>query len=293
MQNITFIFCEENVMIIDYRNYKNIDFKKYKRVFIFGCSFTKYSWPTWANILALETPDAEIYNFGQPGAGNLFISERTIAANQKFRFDKNDLVLVMWSTHSREDRYIEQGWETPGNIFTQGFYPEDYVKKYACVKGYVVRDLALMTMLKNSLDLLPCDAVMLKSVEPDYDRKLFSGYEFDELVELYRDVIYSMGLPLYHYVHNGQGGWINGHLYHWPSISYSSYDTPFQDYHPNPSMYMDFLLKSDFVISEKNQEIVKNYTEELKQLKDRDSIEKWFNKICSDNPKYHGSVHLI
>jgi hypothetical protein len=96
-------------MIIDYRNYKEIDYKKYKRVFIFGCSFTKYEWPTWANILSYEMPDAEIYNFAQSGAGNLFISERVIAANQRYRYNKDDLILLMWSTHSREDRYIEHG----------------------------------------------------------------------------------------------------------------------------------------------------------------------------------------
>lgn len=280
-------------MIINYRNYKDIDYKKYKRVFIFGCSFTKYEWPTWANILAYEMPDAEIYNFGQSGAGNLFISERVIAANQRYRYTKDDLVLLMWSTHSREDRYIENGWETPGNIFTQGFYTEEFVKKYSCVKGYVVRDLALITMIKNSLQNFPCDSVMFKSVEPEYDKKLFMGNAFEEVIDLYRDVIYSMGLPLYHFVHNGKGGWINGHLYHWPSISYSSYDTPFQDYHPNPSMYMDFLLKSEFVLSEDTQQKVRRYNEELLKLKDRQSIENWFKKIADSNTRYNHNIHLI
>jgi len=280
-------------MIIDHRNYKDIDYKKYKRVFIFGCSFTRYEWPTWANILAYEMPDAEIYNFGQSGAGNLFISERVIAANQRYRYTKDDLILLMWSTHSREDRYIENGWETPGNIFTQGFYSEEFVKKYSCVKGYVVRDLALMTMIKNSLENFPCDSVMLKSVEPEYDKKFFMGNAFEEVIELYRDVIYSMGLPLYHFVHNGKGGWINGHLYHWPSISYSSYDTPFQDYHPNPAMYMDFLLRSDFMLSSQTQEKVMKYNEELLKLRDRQSIEQWFKKLADSNPKYKHSIHLI
>lgn len=280
-------------MIINHRNYKDIDYKKYKRVFIFGCSFTKYSWPTWANILAYEMPHAEIYNFGQTGAGNLFISERVIAANQRYRYTKDDLILLMWSTHSREDRYIEDGWETPGNIFTQGFYSEEFVKKYSCVKGYVVRDLALITMIKNNLENFPCDSVMFKSVEPEYDKNMFMGNAFEEVIDLYKDVIYSMGLPLYHFVHNGKGGWINGHLYHWPSISYSSYDNPFQDYHPNPAMYMDFLLKSDFVLSAETQEKVNKYNEELLSLKDRQSIDDWFKKIVDSNPKYNHSTHLI
>jgi len=280
-------------MIIDFRDYKNIDFKKYKRVFIFGCSFTHYCWPTWANIIALETPDAEVYNFGQPGGGNLFIAERVIAANQKFKFNDNDLLLIMWSTFSREDRYIDTGWETPGNIFTQGFYPEEFVKKFVCVKGCIVRDLAIITMLRNSLQTYTCDSIMFKSVDPDYDKRLFLGSDFDDVIELYRDVIYSMGLSLYHFSHNGRGGWTNGHLYHWSSISYSTPDNPFQDYHPNPKMYMDFLTGSDISLSQSTKDRVLEYNQNMLEMKERGTIEQYFKDFCKTLPKYKHTQHLI
>lgn len=281
-------------MILDHRQYKNIEFKKYKRVFMFGCSFTNYTWPTWANILHYMMPDVEGYNFGQSGGGNLFIAERIIAANQLYRFTDKDLILVMWSTFSREDRYIENRWETPGNIWTQGFYDSNFIKKYACVKGYIVRDLALITMTKHSLSYLPCDTIMLKSVDPEYDKRYYDGDEsYEDVIDLYRDVIYDMPASLYTHMTDGKGGWINGHHYHWPSIPYSSPKTPFQDYHPNPSMYLRYLKDLGFDITDAVVDKVDTLNKELQKHKDRESIEKWYNDILNKQPKYHHSKHLI
>ena len=47
----------------------HIDFNKYKRVFAFGCSFTNYIYPTWADLIMHEMPSAECYNFGKAGGG--------------------------------------------------------------------------------------------------------------------------------------------------------------------------------------------------------------------------------
>ena len=44
---------------------------KFKRAFVFGCSFTQYYWPTWADILGREFNKFE--NWGQCGGGNQFI----------------------------------------------------------------------------------------------------------------------------------------------------------------------------------------------------------------------------
>jgi hypothetical protein len=282
-------------MIIHHSNYKNIDFKKYKRVFIFGCSFTYYCWPTWANVLTYECKeDTEIYNFGRAGGGNLFISERVIAANQKYRFTSDDLVLLMWSTHCREDRYIATGWELPGNIWTQSFYDSSFVKKYACVKGYIVRDLALMTMIRNTLTLLPCESVVLKSVEPDYDRNFYDGdSSFDEVIDLYRDMIDEMPAPLYESVKTGTGGWINGHHYHWASIKDSSPTNLFPDYHPNPEMYLGYLTDIGFNLNVNTVEKTYRYTQELHRLNERTLIEKWSNELFDSNPNYHWRIHLI
>jgi hypothetical protein len=281
-------------MIIDHRKYGDIDYSKYKRVFMFGCSFTKYEWPSWANIIGFEMPNAVKYNFGQSGGGNLFISERIIAANQQYKFDQDDLILVMWSTHCREDRYIEHKWETPGNIFTQGFYPEEFVKKYSCVRGYMVRDLALMTMIKHTLTLLPCHAVVLKSVSPDYDKHLYIGSEdLTPIIELYKDTIYDMPMPLYESVKTDTGGWTMGTYYYWPKLQGPNPKEKWGDYHPDPNMYMNYLTQVGFKFSPKVIDMVHEYTKELHDIQTREELEEWANDIWKSIPNYNHSKHLI
>jgi hypothetical protein len=261
-------------MILDHRKYKDINFSKYKRVFIFGCSFTGYhSWPTWAGVISLECKNAEIYDTSQTGGGNLFIAANVAAVNQKFKFNKDDLVLLMWSTHCREDRYRDDAWITPGNIYSQNIISEDFVKEWADVKGYIVRDLALMSLTRNMLQNLPCDAITLRSVDPNYDSdKYMQMGSIANVVDLYRDVVYDTAPPLYEFVKDGNGGWINGHEYWWPTLDKNR---KFRDYHPNTKMYMNYLLSIDFKFSEETKNLVNLINDELLKLDHTDVIREW------------------
>lgn len=272
-------------MLINYRNYNSIDYKKYKRIFAFGCSFTNYFfWPTWADIFSYQIKDAEFYNFGQTGAGNLFIMERIIAANQKFHFRESDLILVMWSTHCREDRYKDDEWVTPGNIFTQDVISLDFVKEWADIKGYVVRDMALITSIKYFLDGLLCDAVMLKSVDPDYDKKWYNGNTLDDVLHLYSNVINDMAPPLYDFVHDKEGNWIEGHRYFW----YDDYGTrtyqldkenKSRDWHPNPLMYLNYLKGIGFEFSREVEKQVETINSDLLKLDHAIQIREWAKTV--------------
>jgi hypothetical protein len=62
---------------------------KYKRLFTFGCSFTRYLWPTWADILAEDIPYYE--NWGCGGAGNLYISNAIMEAHNRHTLTKDYL----------------------------------------------------------------------------------------------------------------------------------------------------------------------------------------------------------
>jgi hypothetical protein len=253
--------------------------KTYKRLFIFGCSFSIYHWPTWANILHVDMPNVKFYNFARGGGGNLFIYSQIIAANQKYNFTEDDCIAVMWSTHGREDRYIENHWETPGNMWSQNIYDEKFVKKFVCVKGYLVRDLAIFKGSKIILNSFLSDTINMYSVPIDYDSKyLDNKNSINDLLVLYHDVVQDVTGTLYELNSDGHGGWINGHKYHWPGIS--SVDHPskwFHDYHPNPSSYLTFLMHKGFDISTQTQDFVNNkIMPELKQLTHRDLIREWF-----------------
>jgi len=282
-------------MIIDHRKYNQIDYKKYKRVFMFGCSFTNYWWPTWAQVISLECEDATLYNCGKVGGGNLFIASQFAAANQKYRFNNEDLILIMWSTHCREDRYKDTQWITPGNIWSQNIISESFVKEWACVKGYLVRDLALMSLVKHTAMTLPCDIVNLRSVDPLHDDNLHWGQDsLSDVVDLYRDVVYDTAPPLYQFVKDNRGGWINGHEYYWPGLGNSTETVKFKDYHPNPVMYMDYLTNIGFQFSDKTAQNVRNIHAELMTISHINNLRKF--KPMIDN-KYFPSLidepHLI
>lgn len=82
----------------------------YDRFFAFGCSFTNYVWPTWADYLGLLVK--EYYNYGSGGFGNTFIAHQILRANAFHKFNEKDLIIVAWSSPFRFDyqRDINSNW---------------------------------------------------------------------------------------------------------------------------------------------------------------------------------------
>jgi len=94
------------------------------RLFTFGCSFTNYSWPTWADFLGLEFDYFE--NWGVPGIGNVAIANRVTECFVKNNITPEDTVVIQWSNYLRNDyhlfedannRDLDNNWKTKGNKF--------------------------------------------------------------------------------------------------------------------------------------------------------------------------------
>jgi len=129
----------------------NLDPKKYKRFFAFGCSYTNYIWPTWADIIG---QDIEFYeNWGHPGAGNYFIFNSIIEADTRYNFNSDDLIIVMWSTKEREDRYSNGNWIHATNIGIEEIYGKEWVDRfYIDSRSQLIRDLAYMKSIPLILE---------------------------------------------------------------------------------------------------------------------------------------------
>lgn len=123
------------------------------RLFTFGCSFTKFVWETWPGILAYEL-DVPLYNYGQSGGGNLFISNTVSQADSFYKFNEKDLIIVAWSNVCREDKWIN-GWKTPGNIYTQNVWPKEIIET-TDPAGCLVRDIGLIHLTKGLLENTKC-----------------------------------------------------------------------------------------------------------------------------------------
>ena len=126
----------------------------HKRIFCFGCSFTKYDWATWADILKLhfENKGTEVHNYGRRGAGNYYIFNAIVEASLEYNFTKDDLILIQWSGVLREDRFKDGKWWTPGNILNQDTYSKPIVKFLFDEEGMMKRDYSYVHAMQKILE---------------------------------------------------------------------------------------------------------------------------------------------
>lgn len=119
------------------------------RLFTFGCSFTQYCWPTWADILSREF--AEFENWGECGGGNQFIFNSLIECNLKNKLQQTDTVIIMWTNIYRQDNYSNGKWSNGGNLLTLGD-----ISLLSDTQGLLLRDLAVINAAMLLLDSIGC-----------------------------------------------------------------------------------------------------------------------------------------
>jgi len=229
-----------------------ICFNDYKRFFAFGCSFTQYRWPTWADIIAKDNPDLEYYNIGKSGAGNTFILNQISHYSKKMQFDQNDLVMVLWSSFYREDRYTyERSWKTPGNIYTQNEYSEEFVNTLCCPRGMTIRDLTLIDTASHWFEL--SDFTVCQGLAVPYDmQNSYSGqpseleeeFKLSEVYDLYRELPDKMHTSLIDCFPNG---WTMEYK------AKNEHGESFNDYHPTVMGYLEYLGALGIEISKPTQ----------------------------------------
>lgn len=129
------------------------------RFFAFGCSYTSYSWPTWADLLQVHFDNAE--NWGMAGIGNSAIAERIAEANVKNNFNKDDVIIVQWSSHLRNDFWNPLvlperpgSWKTSGSIFNyinQPLYNQQWIDTFFSEPGFFMHTLNNITLVQELL----------------------------------------------------------------------------------------------------------------------------------------------
>lgn len=78
------------------------------RIVSYGCSFTKYQYPTYADILA---QDYTVDNHGSSGCGNDYIHYNLMQDFQKGNLHKYDMVIVQWTSYTRYNYlHAQRGW---------------------------------------------------------------------------------------------------------------------------------------------------------------------------------------
>jgi hypothetical protein len=206
------------------------------RLFTFGCSFTDYVWTTWPQILGHHYK-IPLYNYGQTGAGNMYIFNHIMQADCYYTFQPEDIIAVCWTNVCREDRYVDGGWCTEGNIFTNDQFEKDWVKRWVDPDGMSIRDLAaikaahefVFSKTKNHLFLSMCDLINRKDQWAESNTK-----PNDRISRLYRTTLDQIRPSFYDTLWNDN-----------PSVKqikdYQEVHKKFIDGHPSPVEGLEYL----------------------------------------------------
>ena len=249
-----------------------------KRFFAFGCSFTNYSWPTWADIIAKIGDYEEYQNWGISGMGNLGIACRVAEADARYHFNKNDTVYIMWSNVAREDRFTNIGWKCPGNIFTQAIYPPEWVEKYVDIDGCYIRDLAQIHNVVGLLESKECKYKMSSMIDIDtFDQYNFyqnsrdlSSTRSNNMLDVYQETLSKLKPSVYNIIFN-----YNWNSRPWPFANCHSRP----DHHPLPIEHLEFVQKvfPEYSITEDIYNMYNNLSKEIaaERCRNPDSKKRW------------------
>lgn len=113
---------------------------QYKRIFTFGCSWTNYLWPTWADMIRYST-DIPVENWGVAGIGNVGIMHRMLECDLINKFTDEDLIITQWTNWTREDRVLQgDNWLAGGNVFNNRYYDSKFIERYWSWDNDVVKN---------------------------------------------------------------------------------------------------------------------------------------------------------
>jgi hypothetical protein len=155
------------------------------RIFTFGCSWTKHWWPTWADIIRYSV-DIPVYNWGLGGIGNVGIFHRMVECDLKYKFTDKDLILVQWSSWTREDRYIDK-WAAHGNIFNNHLYDETFIEKYWTWENDIIKNSTAIISANKIFDI-KLQSTMISIGEHEATHKLLKDKK-SNISEFYFDKI--------------------------------------------------------------------------------------------------------
>jgi hypothetical protein len=129
-----------------------------RRLFVFGCSYTKYYWPTWADLLSLNFDYYE--NWGLGGVGNQCIAQRVQECYLANNFTRDDTVIVQWSSYTRYDCYLDH-WQSRGSVFSENennvhvFTPQ-WLNTFFSEKGFLLNTLSNISFIQELLTNTGC-----------------------------------------------------------------------------------------------------------------------------------------
>ena len=168
------------------------------RLFTFGCSFTFWPWPTWADIIAYELA-IPYENWGMSGLGNVGIHARLLECDLKNSFTEDDIILIVWSSWTREDRYDvatckfgRPTWTASGDILHT--YDKNFIDNYWSMNNDVVKNSTAIISANRMFDIKFNGHICEPIVELQNEKSLYVSSHEKTIMALYQPNIPSDGI---------------------------------------------------------------------------------------------------
>jgi len=166
-----------------------------KRLFTFGCSFTRWKWPTWNDYIGLNFD--EYYSLGCGGADNKHILYKLLQADRKYKFTSDDCVMVMFTSFNRLS-YVDKDF----HIHNIGDLIHHNIKAHPIGKNY-----NFATAVYDSCIAIQSIESILKSKNVKYEflqsmKHDFYNDDFEMSGEVREDLDYCLGLFKYPVIEN-------------------------------------------------------------------------------------------
>lgn len=165
------------------------------RLFTFGCSFTKYKWPTWADIIGTNFPIH--YNYGELGAGNYYISLKLYEIHLANKITSNDVVIIMLSSSNRFDFYDSniKKFNCNGNVYnSENVLGEHFVNNIWNVEHSIYNTWFMVKTIKTLLDSIGCKYKIIEGfglLQTDEETKFKYDTRIEHLITDYQEIVYT------------------------------------------------------------------------------------------------------
>lgn len=163
--------------------------RKPTRLFVFGCSVTRFFWVTWPDIIAKDL-DCDLYNFGFIGNSNELIFNTLMQADSYFKFNEDDLVMICWTGITRESRFFRGEWIRTSRTHE---YFRDIETKYFDNDNVLLKSLSYQKAATDLLDYRKCQAHQVSMIGFGIEGEVWnpiSNTQVDaRIANLYKDYV--------------------------------------------------------------------------------------------------------
>jgi len=267
------------------------------RLFAFGCSFTSFYWPTWADILGQQFDT--YHNFGMCATGNEFIFHRLTEAQARYNITANDLVIIQWTNFAREDRYKNGRWVPSGNIFTQEVYPHNWVRDWFDLRGAFLKTSSVIAGATHLLENTGCEfhfTSMMPMAHIDMTKDEFIDTEVQDILTVYKKYYDTIKPSMAGYLFNSLPYCRNPE----PIMAkYRSNQKEWrEDNHPTPLQHLRYTkeiiipsLRNNIALDDSIDNFAKKWEEDIRNKKPgfvmnddgwsaEDRYQKWHGELC-------------